>query len=103
MREVMGEMLSAQMTQQLIHGASAFTVRTQPSQTKIGRGASGAGGVGDGDEDDDNESGAGSAAVKKEGDAKKDADVKKNKFKSMSYLATYSDRATRRARSCAPT
>ena len=83
LREVMGEMLSAQMTQQLIHGASAFTVRTQQSQTKIGKGASGAGGVGDGDEDDDNDSGAGSAAVKKEGDAKKDADAKKSKFKSM--------------------
>ena len=76
-------MLSAQMTQQLIHGASAFTVRTQQSHTKVGKGASGAGRVGDGDADDDKDSGAGSAAVKKEVDAKKDADAKKSKFKSM--------------------
>ena len=82
LREVMGEMLSAQMTQQLIHGASAFTVRTQPSQNKIGKGASGAGGVGDGDEDDDKDSGAGSAAVKKEAEAVK-KEFKKGKSTSL--------------------
>ena len=73
LREVMGEMLSAQMTQQPIHGASAFTIRTPPAQTKVGKGASGAGGFGDEAEE---ELGAGGADVKKEGDAKKDADVK---------------------------